>query len=132
MLELEEQQLNLISDFLNQYKDQLEFIGEGRSRRVYRHKKTNYVIKIPLDNYGADDNYIEASASKSFYKDKDLDEYLPCARCRLFKGIFLVMEYVEYVKNPYSNEMPDWVGCVDCGQVGYTRNGDLVAYDFGG
>lgn len=31
---------------------------------------------------------------------------------------------------PYKNG-PDWMGFVDCGQVGYNRFGQVVAYDYG-
>ena len=40
------------------------------------------------------------------------------------------MEYVEHADR-FDNELPDWTGFVDCGQVGFTKKGELVAYDFG-
>lgn len=43
----------------------------------------------------------------------------------------LVMEKVDIhgVSHLGYKDMPDWVGSVDCAQVGYDRNGRLVAYD---
>jgi len=37
------------------------------------------------------------------------------------------MEYVEHVG---SSEQPDWTWSIDCGQVGRTKDGRLVAYDW--
>jgi hypothetical protein len=111
-----------------------EYIGDGCSRSVYRHG--NYVIKLPLDDYGISANAREAHRWKKYGYSGEI----PYARCRLLpnSGI-LVMEYARYTIPgktlpdgfvPYE-EAPDWTKWVDCQQVGYNRTGRLVAYDYG-
>lgn len=97
----------------------LEFIGEGRNRRVYKHK--GYVVKIPINEYGLADNEFEAQTFKKWHKE------FPYARCRMV-GVCLVMEYVEHT---FEKKLPEWTMSVDCGQVGYNRDGKLLAYDYG-
>lgn len=99
------------------------FIGQGRTRAVFLLPGGRYVVKIPVDEMGYHDNWSEARQAKRdgwLYKHQ-------VARCRLMKNGWLVMEYV---KPATGEELPDWVGSVDCGQVGWTRDGRLVAYDF--
>jgi hypothetical protein len=100
-----------------------EYLGSGRHRAVYRHG--NYVIKIPLSDYGISDNYYEATIYKEYGYDKG---YIPYARCRLL-GTILIMEYLEPVKS--FDNLPEWTMAVDCTQVGYNRHGKLLAYDYG-
>lgn len=67
------------------------------------------------------------------------DPYIPVAECRMetdysvvTEGMdVLVMEKVDIqgVSHLGYKDMPDWVGSVDCAQVGYDRKGLLVAYD---
>lgn len=109
-----------------------ELIGDGRNRRVFRHG--NYVIKLPLNNKGVDDNYHEASVWRKYGHSRG---YINYARCRLLGGI-LVMQYVGYLgklsdKDGYIHlhNIPEWAYAVDCWQVGYNRFGNIVAYDYG-
>ncbi len=101
------------------------FLGEGRNRLVFLHG--NFVVKVPRNDYGCYDNEREADISRSFRHGNGGIHY---ARCRLIPGSFiLVMELVDLVfKNPKEN---GWWDFVDCQQVGLTRFGKLVAYDFG-
>jgi hypothetical protein len=107
----------------------LEFIGEGRNRKVYRHK--NYVIKIPINEYGDLDNLRESLEYKR-NREKNGKSWDILGRCKLLKNGYLLMEYIELVDNPYSKDMPEWVSFIDCGQVGYDKRGRLKAYDYGG
>jgi hypothetical protein len=98
-------------------------LGLGRNRLVLRHGK--YVIKIPRNLNGEVDNEWEARARLSS---------IPTARCRLATlggWRVLVMEYVEEPTDFSYKEYPNWCKYVDCAQVGWTRHGKLVAYDFG-
>ncbi len=73
------------------------------------------------------ENENEAERYKSGYW---LKQHL-LAKCKLIYvgGIpVLVMEFVKQI--PYK-EMPDWADFIDCGQVGYNRRGNIVAYDYG-
>jgi hypothetical protein len=72
-------------------------------------------------------------------------ESVPIAECYLLSDGVLMMERVRPVYNLNAQEgadqltraeldklgyrPPDWVGMVDCEQVGYTTKGELVAYD---
>lgn len=104
---------------------QLKFLGEGRNRKVYLLFSGKNVIKIPKNDDGIRDNCIE-----DFRYRKNRDKWFPLAKCRLvnYSNYHLVMEYVKQAEDPYG--LATWVYSVDCGQVGFTNNGKLVAYDY--
>lgn len=84
------------------------------------------VIKVPFGEWGEYCNDNEALESAAC-TDGTL------ARCVAFKhsttGVCLLrMERV--VRFPQKEKLPDWVGWIDSGQVGYVRDGRLVAYDW--
>lgn len=101
----------------------------GRTRAVFD-RGDGYVIKVPLNGEG----YMASNTEKR-YSEMD-DPYIPVAKCwyeddySVTKEGFgvLVMEKVKITRADYKN-MPDWVMAVDCGQVGYNKAGELVAYD---
>jgi len=93
----------------------------GRTRATFD-RGDGFVIKFSLDGEGA-----IATSNES----KWADDFIPLADCRMefIDDIpVLVMEKVEIVTASYQ-DMPDWVGYVDCGQVGRNSKGELVAYD---
>lgn len=96
-------------------------IAESRHRVVFR--DGDEVIKVPLCESGIMACHCELTEQGEFYAktrpDQDLSEQtgLPIVR----------MEYVEHVG---WSETPDWTWGVDCGQVGRTKDGRLVAYDW--
>lgn len=106
-------------------------VMEGRTRNVYV-LDDDRVVKVPTDEDGLNAIYVEASWSERYGKDG----YIPIAEAKIetWKSAdgteldVLVMERVEEVYLSYK-EMPDWVGSVDCAQVGYDRAGRLVAFD---
>jgi hypothetical protein len=112
----------------------LTLIGEGRNRQVYR--RGNYVIKVPLNEEGMMDNYHEYSCQNRRGTNPDGIRY---AMCRLVKdSSILVMQYAQFpgpLSEPsgyISHEKgPHWMDYIDCGQVGYNRFGQIVAYDYG-
>jgi hypothetical protein len=104
----------------------LTCIGEGRHRIVYRLNDQS-VIKIPRGEWGLASNSREASISQTT-DEKGWLFGIRYAKCHE-KGPILVMEYVTPV--PYTKAMPAWVNFVDCQQVGYDREGNLKAFDFG-
>lgn len=111
------------ADKFMQCLNRAEGLHTGRNRATLLMGK--YVIKFPLCGDGVADNDWEGSISGG--------DYIQYARTRLaYVGDvpIVFMEQVEYAKVNY-DAMPDWVGSVDCGQVGYTRKGKLVAYDYG-
>lgn len=113
-----------INALIRRMMEKYEYLGCGRNRIVFRLKSKNYVVKVPVNLAGNSDNCFEA---------KKQDFGYPVAKAkRVIIGDFCcaVMEYVEHADR-FDNELPDWTGFVDCGQVGFTKKGELVAYDFG-
>ena len=104
----------------------LKCIGEGRGRRVFLLPSGKNVIKVPLNEDGIHDNMAEA-----FRFRKQRKAWFPLARCMMW-GQYLIMEYIEPVYG-FGDLMKqyNWVGMVDCCQVGYNRAGKLVAFDYG-
>ena len=109
-------------------KHELTFINEGRHRAAFRTKSGKYVVKIPIAEGGDLANWNEFwdyERKSQWFGDDRL------ARCRLIcvAGTeCLLMELV--TMPPEGEELPPWVSYVDCQQVGYTRRGKLVAYDW--
>lgn len=113
-----------------------EFLSYGRHRIVFRHG--NYVVKVPLNEEGLYDNWRE----RNVWLNRSPRNYCKYARCRMW-GIALVMQYATF-PGPLSDDkgykgyvsiltpgVPKWIYAVDCGQVGYNRFGEIVAYDYG-
>jgi hypothetical protein len=105
--------------------------GWGCSRIVFsrirrRGGDSRWVFKIPLCGKGETDNYREAR----YYKRGDGR----MAKCRLvvIGGLdCLVMEKVDtHDPIPYGYGTPEWAKYVDCCQVGRSRSGEIVAYDY--
>jgi hypothetical protein len=96
----------------------------GRTRAVFA-RNEGWVVKVPLDDEGLAGNGHEANWSAH--------DLIPLAECHLVEdstgGIqVLHMRRVEPEHISYADG-PDWLGLVDCGQVGRDRDGRLVAYD---
>lgn len=96
----------------------------GRTRAVFD-MGNGYMMKVPFNDEGeyANGNEVRASAAD--------DPAIPIAECfynKVGDVDVIMMEKVDRITVDYSR-MPDWVGYVDCGQVGLNRQGKLVAYD---
>ena len=101
----------------------------GRTRVCYLMR--TYVIKMPRCLNGMDDNDWEGSVSNLPNPDEEEIKY---ARTRLvyYQGIpLLFMERVQIPPGEDYKKFPVWIYSVDCQQVGYTKSGKLVAYDYG-
>lgn len=99
-----------------------KFLGVGRNRIAFR--RGDVVVKVPSNSAGHMDNYLEAARWRPWSAMGEA-QY---ARCRLLRNGWLVMVYAEPMQIA---DMPDWADFVDCRQVGRTRQGKVVAYDFG-
>lgn len=106
----------------------VSFLGEGRNRLVFGHN--GFVIKVPKDTAGYFDNEREARISRMFGRLPNLDGVC-YARCHLLPNGWLVMERVVEYLNYGHPECPEWGGFIDCCQVGKTKDGRVVAYDYG-
>ena len=104
-------------------------IGSGTKRKVYKRFDCNYVYKIPHEDcqsIGFEENIREA---KIYRENKYTNPIY--AQCELLGDNILQMEYVQPVYFTKDDVFPDWVLTIaDC-QVGYNREGKLVAYDYG-
>lgn len=101
-----------------------EEVIESRTRTVLMYD--GVVVKIPRNDEGVLANSMELRT----YLDP---EGIPVAPVMSFDLDGLNVNVMERVSpHPYAFQdkgLPWWVGCVDCGQVGYRDNGELVAYD---
>lgn len=110
-------------DLINQLKSNgWSYLSSGRNRIVF--KKGERVCKVARNLKGECDNHHE---SATYFKHKDKAE-IKFAKCCLV-GPLLVMEYVEEC-HTLGKFLPRWTDFVDCGQVGYTKEGKLVVYDY--
>lgn len=96
----------------------------GRTRRVYM--DTEWVYKVARNVEGAISNVREAKHYQ-FNKSHPDKMFIPLAECYLLDDGALKMRRVEECDLPW-DELPDWVGYVDCAQVGYVE-GELVAFN---
>lgn len=95
----------------------------GRNRACFISK--HCVLKFPLNDGGVADNDWEGSCSGDIYavgKWLQIGEFV----CVMQEKLTLIPEEAF----SYAT-LPDWVGSVDCGQVGYDKKGRLKAFDFG-
>ena len=95
----------------------------GTTRAVFFSKK--HVVKVPINDKGEYVNDYEGSVSSDIY-----------ARGRWveIEGFICVIQErldLSCLKNFSYKNFPDWVGNIDCGQVGHDRKGNLKAFDFG-
>ena len=129
-----------------------KYLGGGASRLAWLLPSGN-VIKYPRNKWGIADNQLEATIWKDrFDPEKVRAHYIAndlwCesnhewhqvvsefkfARCRLIPNTYLlVMEYVACwnARGELRDDLPRWARHMDGAQVGYNRNGELVAYDY--
>lgn len=99
------------------------YLGSGRHRKVFLSRSGKYVIKVPHNDGGFRANQEEYDLYCNQAKSS-----IPLAKCRLHKSDILLMEFVKSAS--WRPDLPEWVRSVDCQQVGYTRTGKLVAYDY--
>lgn len=122
---------------IERYSPRAESVQSGRNRLTFFFP--TYVIKVPRNMSGNSDNEHESCMGKYALKNRKNNRGVPMARTRLMSNepIYIIaMERVEHLGWPgaekhYNGMTPDWIDFVDCGQVGLTRSGEVVAYDYG-
>ena len=109
-------------------------IGCGASRRVFSHK--HFVVKIPINWPGIDDNYREAEIHRDFQRGKIKPFFVPAA-CKLMvdKETGLPILIMEKVVRVSVCRLPSWVGSLsDSGpttfQVGKNKAGVIKCFDY--
>lgn len=106
-----------------------KFISSGRHRATFLTPSGKYVLKIPRDDGEGDTEEANRSEAEA-YASGCLP--FPVAKCRLIKYFgkdCILMEKVN-TSPDYKRSENKWVNKVDIYQVGYTRKGRLVAYDY--
>lgn len=114
------------------FESLVEQYGEpqcGRTRAVFD-RGDGYVIKMAIDYEGQSANGYEASC----YEKQDEYSYIPVAQCFIEMSgnvPLLIMEKldVDTAQGMSYRDLPQWVGSVDCKQVGFNSAGELVAFD---
>jgi len=102
------------------------FLGYGRTRMTFLDPGKDVVWKVPRSLYGVDDNLEEDTCPFN-------PEILPIRELFYIHDVpVMMMEYVEYLPEDWcESDETRWVDAIDCMQVGYTKDGRLVTYDFG-
>lgn len=105
-------------------------LGQGRHRVVYALDE-KWVIKIPI---GADGERANISEYEQYHQGVSrIHPHLAWCMIDEFAGVVVsIMERVDPVSMTWEECTASfaWVDRVDCRQVGYTRRGKLVAYDY--
>lgn len=124
--------LELVSRLHRRFSTRSQRVFCGRNRNVF--DMGRYVVKIPKNLDGIVDNDWEGSVSNG----NDDPHEIRYARTHLAWVDELPIVFMEWVEPATSREIiqrlgfePDWVMSVDCGQVGFARDGRLLAYDYG-
>lgn len=110
-----------------------ELLGRGGHRAVFQADDPGWVFKVALSSRGQTANELESIRSLRYGKGS----LIPFADCHLSTTLGTEVLMMEWVK-PYNimdppcrlGELPEWVQWVDFVQVGWTNEGELVAYDF--
>ena len=98
-----------------------EPIEVGRHRAIFR--DGDWVIKVPTRDSGIHACEEELRTQGDCFAKttrEDLGEE--------FCGVTAVR--MEFMTHRGWSEQPDWTWSIDCGQVGFTKDGRLVAYDW--
>lgn len=107
-----------------------KYLGSGTYRNTFINEKGNFLIKIPKNHEGTEDNKREARAYKNSWNKPYLTGYqsgMKLAPCRLLPNGCLLMVVVD-IKVNY-DDLPKWARYIDSAQVGMYKN-NLVAYDY--
>jgi hypothetical protein len=116
--------------YIKSYTKKYGVAQVGRTRAVFD-RGDGYMIKVPLNGEG-----FMANRSERLTSESD-DTFIPIAKCweeddKSIPGAgisVLVMEKVTPIGRISYKDLPNWVGFVDCAQVGHDKSGNLVAYD---
>lgn len=126
---MKSEKCDILSSLYNRFAIRAERVDEGRNRSAMVFH--NYVVKVPKNFSGIIDNGYEMCAT---------DEHF--ARTRSFvvrtKSWTVPILFMERVFPATDEEiierlgkLPEWVSKIEKHQVGFSKNGKLLAYDFG-
>lgn len=131
-IDFDQEGLGLIVQLHARYASRAKRVFSGRNRNCF--DMGSYVVKIPKNLDGFCDNDWEGSVSNG-NDDPNVVRYARTRMHYVDEIPVVFMEWVEHATGKKITEQigyePDWVMSVDCGQVGFTKDGRLVAYDYG-
>lgn len=126
---LSAEHLAILQPFLDKY----ELLGRGGHRAVFQAEDPDWVFKVAMTPRGKEANERESVLSLQYGKE----DRIPFADCHLAPVLgveVLMMEWVApfNIMSPQVpfGELPEWTQWVDFAQVGWTNQGELVAYDY--
>lgn len=117
------------------FRSRAEAVYCGRNREVFVMR--GYVVKVPLNGDGVADNDWEGSVSNCEEYPQN-DYQVQYARTRMVIVDDIPIVFMERLEDVSSEEIirrlgrePKWCWAVDGGQVGFNKQGRLLAYDYG-
>ena len=120
-----------------EWTEDLEWLGKGHLREVFRYNE-ELVVKIPLSEGGVSANRNEAvmwaTAVAQAAKRGFEPETVNMARCKIGKVDEEEVLFMEFVRKSHRDHAKHkkHLRHVDRGQLGYTSDGRLVRFDYGG
>ena len=107
-----------------------KYVGSGRNRRVIR--RGNVVIKLPYQPDGMKANADEAKLYRQFKSKPSNKNGAYYAPCRLLPNGCLMMRALKTkLTHKTIRNLPLWIwSLVDGTQVGLTKTGKVLAYDY--
>ena len=120
-----------------EWTEDLEWLGKGHLREVFRYNE-ELVVKIPLSEGGVSANRNEAvmwaTAVAQAAKKGFEPETVNMARCKIGKVDEEEVLFMEFVRKSHRDHAKHkkHLRHVDRGQLGYTSDGRLVRFDYGG
>lgn len=113
---------------VHRFMSETDSIVCARTRVVFF--ENEHVIKVPINDEGVSACREEYDYSQRYIDDPE--RYIPIAKTEeILDGnvYYNRMEKVEPITDLKYSELPDWAGFIDGAQVGYTKDGTIVAYD---
>jgi hypothetical protein len=128
--------LKLLLPLYKRFLSRADHTFQGRNRTAIV-LNDRIVVKLPMCYLGFEDNEWEGSVSNTpeSFDDQNYEQF-PLTRLTYQNKVpVLFMQKVhplnqQEIVDHFGSE-PDWVKSIDSGQVGITRFGRLVAYDYG-
>lgn len=118
-----------ISKVLAEYEDSAyRKLGVGSGRAVFQ-LDHDWVVKVPRNQQGESWNLKEAELYKRYGKRGPI----PYAECHIVMDANVALLKMETVKPvpQHLGGLPEWTAKVEGRQVGWTKDHELVAFDFG-
>lgn len=116
-------------ELIHKYMLETDSLETSRTRAVFM--DGDEVIKIPVTDEGIFASSNEMIASEKYQEEPD-GGYIPMAKTDMYEEnevFYIRAERVDVLHFKSYNDVPYWVGMVDGGQVGYTKDKVLVAFD---